>query len=134
MNMIQLQLCLIATFTVAVLALIIAAFDFGSNENRVKVTTEKIDKKYEQKFRYLIDDSNFLHERVKNIEKLNKATKPLYEADGYADGELVYDTAICPNCGRRFDIDYEEKYNYCPDCGQRIDWKVEEQDGEKYEY
>lgn len=48
--------------------------------------------------------------------------KVYYEADAYADGCLVYDTAICPNCDRRFEVDYEEHYNYCPTCGQRLDW------------
>lgn len=29
--------------------------------------------------------------------------KPEYEADGYADGELVYDYAKCPICGHDFE-------------------------------
>lgn len=29
--------------------------------------------------------------------------KPEYEADGYADGELVYDYAKCPICGHNFE-------------------------------
>lgn len=44
-------------------------------------------------------------------------------ADGYADGYPVYDTATCPNCGRVFELCYEEEYKYCPDCGQRLGWK-----------
>lgn len=47
---------------------------------------------------------------------------PDYEGDGYADGELVYDTWICPNCGRHYEVDYDD-YEYCPQCGQRIDWR-----------
>lgn len=40
------------------------------------------------------------------------------EADGYADGELVYDMWSCPICGKRFE-EWEEKpdWNYCPNCG-----------------
>lgn len=52
------------------------------------------------------------------------AKKPCIEGDGYWNGELVYDTWVCPNC----DTDYEveaDKYNYCPNCGQAIDWGEE---------
>lgn len=40
------------------------------------------------------------------------------EADGYADGELVYDMWSCPVCGKRFE-EWEEKpdWNFCPNCG-----------------
>ena len=40
------------------------------------------------------------------------------EADGYADGELVYDMWSCPICGKRFE-EWEEKpdWNFCPNCG-----------------
>ena len=47
---------------------------------------------------------------------------PDYEGDGYADGELVCDTWICPNCGKYYEVDYDN-YKYCPECGQRIDWE-----------
>lgn len=48
--------------------------------------------------------------------------KPDYEGDGYDDvGNLIYDTWICPNCGDRYEVDYEI-HQYCPMCGQRIDW------------
>ena len=53
---------------------------------------------------------------------------PDYEGDGYADGELVYDTWICPRCGRRYEVDYDD-YIFCPNCGQAIkqdiDWSDE---------
>ena len=40
------------------------------------------------------------------------------EADGYADGELVYDTWSCGCCGKYFP-EWDEKpgWNYCPNCG-----------------
>lgn len=43
-------------------------------------------------------------------------------ADGYADGELVYDMWACSECG--FDADgAEEKpeWKYCPNCGAKMD-------------
>lgn len=54
-----------------------------------------------------------------------KPRKPDYEGDGYDDkGELIYDTWICPNCGKKYEVDYDE-YDYCPKCGQAIDWSTE---------
>ena len=53
------------------------------------------------------------------------ARRPDYEGDGYADGRLVYDTWICPCCGKHYEVDYDN-YNYCPDCGQKLDWSDEE--------
>lgn len=55
------------------------------------------------------------------------AETPDYEGDGYADGELVYDTWICPNCGEYYEVGYHD-YDYCPKCGQHIqheDWERE---------
>lgn len=52
-----------------------------------------------------------------------KAKKPDYEGDGYADGHLVYDTWICPCCGKHYEVDYDE-YDFCPDCGQKLDWRA----------
>lgn len=58
------------------------------------------------------------------IEALEKQIPemPNYEGDGYADGFLVYDTWICPRCGRYYEDDCNDDYRYCPQCGQRIDW------------
>lgn len=39
--------------------------------------------------------------------------------DGYADGHPVYDTYECPNCGKKYEIEYDE-YEYCPNCGQHM--------------
>ena len=57
---------------------------------------------------------------VKALEK-QIPKKPNYEGDGYADGELVYDTWICPNCEKHYEVDYDD-YDYCPNCGQALDW------------
>ena len=47
------------------------------------------------------------------------AKRPDYEGDGYSDGQLVYDTWICPSCGKHCEVDYDS-YDYCPNCGQKI--------------
>lgn len=51
-----------------------------------------------------------------------KPKMPDYEGDGYADGEMVYDTWICPNCGKKYEVDYDD-YKHCPNCGQAIQWE-----------
>lgn len=69
------------------------------------------------------------HEYLDVLKELvDKATpkKPNYEADGYDEnGELIYDTWICPNCDKKYEVDYDE-YDHCPNCGQAIDWSDEE--------
>lgn len=54
------------------------------------------------------------------VEK-QKSKKPDFEGDGYADGHLVYDTWICPCCGKHYEVDYDD-YDFCPNCGQRLEW------------
>lgn len=47
--------------------------------------------------------------------------KPDYYGDGYdEDGYLIYYTWICPNCGKHYEVDYDD-YDFCPECGQAID-------------
>lgn len=64
-------------------------------------------------------------ESMPEYEKLkekDRAKKPDLEGDGYdPDGNMVYDTWICPNCEKRYEVDYDD-YDFCPKCGQRIDW------------
>lgn len=55
---------------------------------------------------------------VNALEKQLEQT-PDFEGDGYADGFQVYDTWICPGCGKCYEVGYEE-YDYCPACGQKI--------------
>lgn len=43
-------------------------------------------------------------------------------ADGYADGELVYDIWECSECGYDADgADEKPDWNYCPVCGAKMD-------------
>lgn len=60
----------------------------------------------------------------KALEK-QMAKRPYYEGDGYADGSMVYDTWICPNCESEYEVEYDD-YDYCPNCGQKLDWSDEE--------
>lgn len=56
------------------------------------------------------------------VEK-QRAKKPNLEGDGCADGQIVYDTWICPCCEKSYEIEYED-HKHCPNCGQNIDWSV----------
>ena len=66
------------------------------------------------------------YEDIGTLEEVREAVekqipkKPNIEGDGYADGQLVYDTWICPCCEKHYEIDYDS-YDYCPNCGQHID-------------
>ena len=63
--------------------------------------------------------------KEKAIEALKKQIpkKPEYEANGYANGELVYDYARCPICGHDFEYDINDwGCEYCSNCGQKLDW------------
>lgn len=43
-------------------------------------------------------------------------------ADGYADGELVYDMWECSECGYDADgADEKPSWNCCPNCGAKMD-------------
>lgn len=71
-----------------------------------------------------------LIEAKKALEK-QIPKRPIYEADGYADGGLVYDTAYCPVCEHEFEYGINEwGSDYCQDCGQALDWSEESEDTE----
>ncbi len=39
------------------------------------------------------------------------------EADGYYNGELIYDTWYCSNCDYVVDDEEPPTWNFCPNCG-----------------
>ena len=49
--------------------------------------------------------------------------KLIAEGDGYADGEMVFDSFYCPSCDHCMEEDEVE--DYCPNCGQKICWEEE---------
>lgn len=74
----------------------------------------------------MAEESPFTKAVDLSVEALEKQIpqKPILQADGYYDGELVYDTWLCPNCDTAYEVDIE-KHKYCPNCGQAIDWSEE---------
>lgn len=59
---------------------------------------------------------------VAELRQRDTEKEPQYEGDGYHDGDLICDTWICPNCGERYEVDYDD-YDFCPKCGQRLKWE-----------
>lgn len=62
------------------------------------------------------------------IEALEKQVpkKPTFEGKGFdGNGNITYETRICPCCGEEYAVDYYYYYDYkyCPWCGQMIDWR-----------
>lgn len=74
-----------------------------------------------QAVKYLSDyeDTGLSPEQIRELKERNTPKEAIYEGDGYSDGEIVYDTWICPNCGAKYEVDYDA-YDFCPDCGQMI--------------
>lgn len=55
----------------------------------------------------------------------------IYESDGFADGNPVYDFAICPCCKYAYEEgDKDWNLPFCPNCGQALKWKDEEGESE----
>nr|DAQ09665.1 MAG TPA: hypothetical protein [Caudoviricetes sp.] len=83
----------------------------------------------ERAMEILIDElpytSGVIEEAIKTVKSaLEKQIpkKPDYEGDGYDEnGELIYDTWICPHCNHEYEVEYED-YAFCPNCGQALDW------------
>ena len=65
------------------------------------------------------EDTGLTPEQIRELKERNTPKEAIYEGDGYSEGEMVYDVWICPNCGVKYEVDYED-YDFCPDCGQMI--------------
>lgn len=66
----------------------------------------------------LMNEAADVIEELSAINGRKKIGEWFGEADGYADGELVYDTWSCGCCGKYFpEWDEKPDWNYCPNCG-----------------
>lgn len=66
------------------------------------------------------EDTGLTPEQIRELKERDTAKIPDYEGDGYDnDGNMIYDIWICPNCGEKYEVDYDD-YDFCPKCGQRI--------------
>ncbi len=67
------------------------------------------------------EDTELSPRQVLQLKGCNIEKKPDIEGDGCdQEGNLIYDTWICPSCNEYYEIDCDE-YDFCPKCGQRID-------------
>ena len=68
------------------------------------------------------DDGQKMMDRIKALPSVSaeRVGEWIGEADGYADGELVYDMWYCSNCDYQIDDDREPTFNYCPNCGAKM--------------
>lgn len=103
------------------IARIIDHFDVHHHDNRPHPL---LDKAVEMAIKALEEVQQFRQigtvEECRTAVEKQTAKKPDYEGDGYSDGQLVYDTWICPCCGKHYEVDYDN-YDYCPNCGKHID-------------
>ena len=91
----------------------------SSFENAYRMAIQALEEV--QKYREIGSLEECRASREKQIPK-----NPTYDGDGYApDGTFVWDEWICPCCGTRYEVDYDE-HDFCPNCGQKIDWSDEE--------
>lgn len=68
------------------------------------------------------EDTGLSPGEIMQLKELYTAKKTALEGDGYDDDwNIIYDTWLCPNCGKHYEIDYDD-YAFCPNCGQKIDW------------
>lgn len=68
------------------------------------------------------ENTGLTPEQVQELKERDTAKRPDYEGDGYdKEGNLIYDTWICPNCEEHYEVDYD-RYDFCPNCGQKIKW------------
>ena len=66
-------------------------------------------------------------EEFKALKEKNEPKRANVCGDGYYDGHLVYDEYSCPNCGKIYELEYEE-YEYCTNCGQHMKSELEQLD------
>lgn len=85
---------------------------------------------------YLSEELKRLTEENERLKERDTPRKVERYADSYdEEGNLIYDMAVCPECHREFEIDYDEHCDYCPDCGQKLDWsEVEREEVNRNDY
>lgn len=95
-------------------------YDYKYCRNHYEECPE-INKIYERLAEY--EDTGLTPPEIMELKERDMAKAPDYEGDGYDDdGNIIYDTWICPNCGEKYEVDYDD-YDFCPNCGQRLKWE-----------
>ena len=89
----------------------------------MEISKESAIKKLQEGIENTLFDGYFTAALIMGRDALqrNIPREVLYSADGYYDGNLVFDSASCPNCGHDFeegDETWESKF--CPNCGAPV--------------
>lgn len=92
----------------------------------MEISKESAIKKLQVGIENTLFDGYFTEALIMGSDALqhNIPREVLYRADGYYDGNLVFDMASCPNCDHDFeegDETWESKF--CPNCGQALKWE-----------
>lgn len=75
-----------------------------------------------EKWVILDDDLEFLMTEKNDVAPVVHAYWRGIEGDGYdPEGNIVWDTFECSNCGKEHYADGEPEWDYCPQCGARMD-------------
>ena len=71
-----------------------------------------------------------IRQAIKDLSPVKQEPQTvIYSGDGYADGEMVYDMAECPNCGYEYENgDKDWGLPFCPSCGQKLNWESEDEE------
>ena len=76
----------------------------------------------DKNFRLVIPECRVRRMPTIDLESLRPRGTWEGTADGYADGELVYDTWTCSECGYTVDTDnVDELTKFCPNCGAKME-------------
>lgn len=96
----------------------------GYEENALQTIVTKIDECYAAvALLKEYEDTGLTPPEIMDLKERDAAKAPDYEGDGYDNyGNLIYDIWICPNCGKKYEVDYDD-YDFCPNCGQRLKWE-----------
>ena len=79
---------------------------------------------YQRELYELTESAGLISELLQELVDRADPQNLTYVADGCdTDGNLIYDMAYCPNCGKEFEYAIGDwGCNYCQDCGQALYW------------
>ena len=81
-------------------------YDYKYCRNHYEECPE-INKIYERLAEY--GDTGLTPPQIMELKERDTAKSQDYEGDGYDDaGNIIYDTWICPNCGEKYEVDYDD--------------------------
>ena len=68
------------------------------------------------------EDTGLTPPEIMELAERDTAKAIVHNRTRDINGIIVFNSKLCPNCGRSCSDDYDD-YNFCPDCGQRLKWE-----------